>query len=184
MSKREGPDTGPEPKRARTEFEKQRLDYYTSWDLFPTGDLYQPWRIEFKGGLRSIFVIDGISSAISGVSLGLLDYDDSEFTFISRDLPQNLTVDVQRVREIESEIGWIGYDWDEREGVLSIGFGRGALLEVYLEPTRNSERGNVHHIELYTDTKDVLSTWWQYAKDDPEEVVNAAASRRQDLLGM
>ena len=29
-----------------------------------------------------------------------------------------------------------------------------------------------------------LRALWQYAKDDPEEVVNAAASRRQDLLGM
>ena len=29
-----------------------------------------------------------------------------------------------------------------------------------------------------------LRSLWQYAKDDPEEVVNAAAYRRQDLLGM
>ena len=41
----------------------------------------------------------------------------------------------------------------------------------------------VTRMTLFTEIKDVLSTWWQYAKDDPEEV-NAAATQRQDLLGM
>ena len=203
MSKREGSDTGPEPKRARAEFEKQRRDYYTSWDLFPTGHLdrgwkHQPWRIEFKGGLQSIFVIDGIAGAIPGADLELIILNDGIFYF--EGYPSNLTVDIQRARQIMSELplvklpdgsesGYLGGDIREEEegGEVEI------LERIYIESSRgslevlidhNRERWNVVQIGLSIDTKDILSTMWQYAKDDPEEVVNAAAYRRQDLLGM
>ena len=51
------------------------------------------------------------------------------------------------------------------------------------DPMRDHEQ-IVEHFTSWDLLPEYLSTWWQYAKDDPEEVVNAAAYRRQDLLGM
>ena len=184
------------------ELQKQRRDYFTSWDLFPGSDFYQPWRIEFARGLQSIFAIDGIFGAFSGASLVLNDGSGylKHNTFEAQDLPRNLTVDVQRVKEIRremrngiesimskpefrlDEIDW-SRDFTHK---LHIGVFNDNLLTIYLASGDgdSSQRLNVFGIELQIKNEKILSSWWQYAKDDPEEVVNAAASRRQDLLGM
>ena len=188
------------------ELQKQRRDYFTSWDLFP-GDFDQPWRIEFAKGLQSIFAIDGIFGAFSGASLVLaygqyfnISDNLNLFDTIAQDLPRNLTVDVQRVKKIrremrngiESIMSKIEFrldkiDWSrDFTHMLRIGVFNDNLLTIYLASGDgdSSERLNVVRMELEIKMKKVLSSWWQYAKDDPEEVVNAAASRRQDLLGM
>ena len=194
MSKRKGPDTAPEPKRVRS-FPRW-WKYFTSWDIIPTSGRgpTEPWRMEFGEGLQSFFYINGISSAISGVSLRLVDQiaetNESGSTltslFEAQDLPPNLTVDVQRVREIEDELAdnrfEFIYEPGDVLGSLTIARDVG-VFDVYLRPTGNSERWNVTVISYEFEGENFLSEWWQYAKDDPEEVVNAA-SRRQDLLGL
>ena len=173
--------------RERIELEQQRRDYLTSWDLFPENTEsggFQGFRIVFKDGLKSIFVINGISSAISGVSLRHEGYSGSSLVYEAQYLPQNLTIDVNRAGEIQSELnrGLLRKQRGKlvnRHGQQIIDNDHGQYLVLHLE-----RDGTVTDMKLFIERKDTLSSWWQYAKDDPEEVVNAAASRRQDLLGM
>ena len=172
--------------RERIELEQQRRDYLSSWELVPENS--QQIRIVFKDGLKSIFVINGVSGAISDVSLRHEGYSGPSLIYKSQDLPQNLTIDRNRIEEIQDELdrGLLTKQNSKVNYVLSrhsayIYNDHSQYLILDFDP---GDDVTVTEMTLFTEAKNVLSTWWQYAKDDPEEVVNVAASRRQDLLGM